>query len=167
MTYEITAADLQAAVDVVAETAEQSDAMEFERAAEVRLALLELKRAVAGAVGLIETQMINRLEDAPRRFGDKTYEVVDDGVYRAEHEAIFDKATEVARRRAINPDTGEVNTAKALEEFVYIVQSLYVSPSTTAKVGGIEGIGLDKRKVRRWEKKGRKLSIIEHHQAYE
>jgi hypothetical protein len=167
MMYEITAADIQAATDVVESVAELSDSMEFESAAEVRLALIDLKRVVAGALGLIETQMINRLEDAPRRFGDKTYEVVDDGVYRADHGVILDKAQEVARRRSVNPDTGEVNTVKALEEFAFLIGSLYLSPSTTAKVGGIEAVGLDKRKVRRWEKKGRKLSVVEHHQAYE
>jgi hypothetical protein len=161
---DVQAVDLQATCDVVALAGEQSDAMEFERAAEIRLALVELKRTVAATLGLIETQMINRLEDAPRRYGNSTYEVVNDGVYRAEHDLILAAAQEVARRRAINPDTGEVDTARALEEMGYLVQSLYVSPSTTAKVGGIEAVGLDKRKARRWENKGRKLSIIEHHQ---
>lgn len=163
MDDKIDAADVLAVVDVIGLAAEQSDSMEFERAADMRLALLDLKRTVADALGLIETQMINRLEDAPRRYGDKTYEVVDDGVYRAEHGKILDQAQKVAMRRAVNPDTGEVNVAKALEEFAFITQTLYVAPSTTAKVGGIEGIGLDKKAVRRWEKKKRKLSIIEHH----
>lgn len=162
----LSAADVQAMVDVVDTIAELSDSTEFELAAELRIELIELGKRVRSTVGLIETQMMNQLEDAPRRFGDRTYEVVDDGVQRADHDAIFDKAIVVSMRRAVNTETGEINTEKALQEMALIVQSLYVSPSTLAKVGGIEAIGLDKRKVRRWEKKGRKLSVVEHHQEF-
>jgi len=146
-------ADVLAAVDVLADIDERSDALTVEEGLALRQAVEQVAAACRRTIGMIDTQLVSILE-SPRTFNGVLYEVSNEGKWRPDHGAI-DAA--VIRAAAATPE-GELRSGRdAAETAVRVMRSLFVSPSTMPKTGGLEDLGLDKPDVAHFEKSGKKI----------
>lgn len=143
----ITTAEVAAMLDVLREVDETSDSMSIENAVRWHEAVTELKAKANETLGLIETQMVATLESPVVRNGTR-YEVVSNGKWRPDHEALHS----AVKRAAAADENGEIRTAHdAADHAITTMRGLFVAPSTMPKTGGLENLGLKKSDVARFE----------------
>jgi hypothetical protein len=156
-TRTVTAADILAAVDILDDVGESSDSLTVEDAVVLLQAVEEVMAAARRAVGLLNTQLVATLE-SPRQFGNKVYEIVNDGKWRPEHGAVK-AAVKIA---SVVDANGELrHPTDAVERCMSLLYALYVSPSQMPKVGGLDALGLDKADVAEFDRAGRKVRVTE------
>lgn len=152
-------ADLQAVGDVLDWVCEASDSMTVETAIEFSVALTALIAKARMAQSLCETAAKTMLDGQPALIGDTLYVEKATGKWRPDQSRI---RARVVGMSSCNPETGELVTApEAAERAVNFMYTLFVSPSTMPKVGGLDLLGLDKRDVADWEKTGSELSAVQ------
>lgn len=151
--------DIQAATDVVHEAREQADHMGFEDAVAQRRELIVLLAAVKEALAFTEMEMLRQVERAPRVSGGQTFVSAPDKVRTTNHELILDRMWKKALQDATDANDGHVEWELLGEAVREIVTSLYLSPSVSAKRGGLQWVGLDPRAVETETTRGRRLVI--------
>lgn len=138
---------------------EQADRFDFEDGAATRQALLDLIGEAQTAVSLLETTILGQLEASGSRQIDKLlFKRKPNRVERFRHDSIKAAVAKFARVAACDDD-GVVSPARAVDFAVQAMADLYVSPSTTAKTGGLSRVGLSKTDVTDLENKGYKLEV--------
>lgn len=152
-----TPADIYAALDVVVDIGEESDSVDFEEAVYLMDALDALKERTAEVIDLLKMQMLAKLEDGgPRDFGGRLFKAIDDKVKRFDHKEILRQAA----IQAFMDDNGEIRkTGDAVELLATTMMDLYLAPSSKAKVGVLDRLGIDRDDVIEVERKGRKVFI--------
>lgn len=150
-------ADIRSLADDVAVVAERSDSLAVKEAAEMMVALDVLASAVATAASLVRSRLVGLLAE-PVLIDGRCWSRKADGRWKPQQYRV---AESVVRRAAIaDTDTGELRSpTEAANEAVRLMQSLYVSPSTMPKTGGLEALGLAKRDVASWDQTGWKLDV--------
>lgn len=157
----ITQADILAASEVLHQLMEESDDMDFERAADIRLALGALILDAREALSLIEMEMVRQVEAAPRQVGRLNYMAVNKYKERDDHDAIEAHVVAAARLAAVDRDTGEIDAAAAARWAAHYMRKLYVSPSVQAKKGALDELEMDPREVRERQAVGRRLHVVD------
>lgn len=149
--------DVLAAMDVLEDIGEHSDAMDAETAVAFRAACEELRKKVLMTISLINVQLHQLLEGQPRQFNGKIYSVVKDGKWRPTQEAIR-KAVVTA---AATDDEGNVTaaTAEAAARAYDLAVALFVAPTTVPKVTGLKQLGLTMKDVAQWAHTGKKVEV--------
>jgi hypothetical protein len=156
-TRTVTAADILAAVDILDDVGESSDSLTVEDAVVLLQAVEEVMAAARRVVGLLNTQLVATLE-SPRQFGNRVYEVVNDGKWRPDHSAV---KAHVKQQSVVNVHGELRHPAEAVERCMALLYALYVSPSQMPKTGGLEELGLDKPDVAEFDRAGRKVRVTE------
>jgi hypothetical protein len=131
MNREVTVGDLLLTMDLIDELTEESDTLPLERAIQMRETLSLLASALKRAQSMIDTQVLNLLEQ-PTIVGERRYVPATKYAKRWGHYRI---AKMVADQAKVDRTTGEIRTvdeavAGALHQFIQI----YLSDSSEAKV---------------------------------
>jgi hypothetical protein len=156
----ITPADIRAAADVVRAAGESADSIGFEEAADLRVALLELDKATKDSLAVLSGELLRMVEAQPRRHDGRTYDRRPKRTWRFDHELIRHSITDIVCEA--NHETGEVpDVAGAVVEALELHADIYVSPSTTAKVGGLKKVGLEKKQAGTYENQGYELDVVD------
>lgn len=164
---EITAGDVLAAVDVLKALVEQvDDVPDMDTAGPLYQAVLAAKKQVGDALSLLSTRMTKLVDGQPVQVGDFVYMAKANNAWRFDHDAILAAARRLALENAYTED-GEIDPGLAVQHFERHVRALYISPSVTAKVGGLAGLHafdddkgkVDKRRAGEFEYKGKKLEV--------
>jgi len=156
----ITPADIQAAIDVVVAAGESADSIGFEEAADLRVALVELTNATKDSLALLSGELLRMVEAQPRRHDGRTYDRKPKRSWRFDHELIRRKITDLACES--DHKTGEVpDVAGAVTEALELHADIYVSASSTAKVGGLKKLGLEKKTAGTYENLGYELDVVD------
>ena len=135
-------ADIEAALDVITDLCEQADQISgVEEVMDVLEQLGLLAAAVRRAQSMVEAQAVSLLEQ-PVVISGRRYVKANEYKRRFEHERI---AKLVADQALVYSTTGEIRSARdAVAKAVALMQAIYVSPSTDAKVGALRhylGVG--------------------------
>jgi hypothetical protein len=157
----ITPADVLAAIDVLVQAQNESDDMPFETAIALREAVEELKRRSNETIGLLTMEMLRQVEAAAKTVDGVTYIAVNDSKDTWDHDQIEARVVATARLAALDKTTGEIDPAEAARQAAWLMRKIYVSPSTTAKVGALGELELDADDVRTRKTKGRKLHEVD------
>ena len=157
----ITAADILAALDVLFQAQEESDDMSFDLAIELRAASRELARQAKKTADLLEMEMLRQVEDGPKMVGTVNYFAVNDNKTTWDHDRIESDVVARAKEAALDRQTGEFVADEAARQAADMMRQIYVSPSTTAKMGALSDLGVDIPTVRQRERKGRKLHEVD------
>lgn len=157
----ITAADILAAIDVLEQAQEESDDIDFELAVNLRKACQILGKQSKKTADLLEMEMLRQVEAGSKEFGGIQYVAANDNKTTWDHDSIESWVVGAARTKAINTETGEIEADEAARQAAHWMRRVYVSASTTAKIGALGELGLDGEAVREREKKGRKLLEID------
>jgi hypothetical protein len=135
-----TSADLEAAIDVVDDIARDSEQLSVEDAVNALDALERLAAAIREAMSLVETQAVQQLEQ-PKVVNGRRYVRHDEYKRRFNH----DRIAKMVADRAIADRNGELlSTKDAVRNAANLMRKIYVSDSSTAKVGMIRhylGVG--------------------------
>lgn len=160
MNTEETVGDLAAlTAEIHDHITEQADKYDFEDGAATRQALLDLIAEAQAAVSLLQTTMLGQLEaSGSRQIGSLLFKRKPNRVDRFRHDTIKAAVAKFARTAACD-DNGEISPTKAVDFAVQAMADLFVSPSSTAKVGALDRIGLSKTEVIDQENKGYKLEV--------
>ena len=160
MNSEETIGDLEAlASEIHDRITEQADSYDFEDGAATRQALLDLIAEAKTAVSLLETTMLGQLEGSgSRQVGTLLFKRKPNRVDRFRHDTIKAAVAKFARTAACD-DNGEISPTRAVDFAVQAMADLFVSPSTGAKIGALDRIGLSKAAVIDQENKGYKLEV--------
>ena len=133
--------ELNAALAFVrGEITEHADDFDFDDAVAMQDSLLALKKGVDAAYGMLQGAMLKQLEEQPRQFGGRIFGKVKRYKKRHDHNVIANAVYHEARAKATDPETGEVDSIAAIKEAISIMQSIYVMPSSTAKVTPLKGV---------------------------
>lgn len=157
----ITMADIQAAIDVLDQLCEESDDIEFELAADLRIAVDQLKKGATTAITMLEMEMVRQVEGAPRQVGGLNYMAVNRYKERDDHDAIEARVVAAARLAAVDRETGDIDPAEAARWAAHWMRKLYVAPSDQAKKGVMDELELDPQEIRGREVVGRRLHIVD------
>lgn len=163
--YPIAPADVAAATDFLDQVADQSDSMEAETALDFRLELERLKKKCADVISDIDTQLKRVLEGNVERHGRRYYKSRKKTTVRFEHGKIAGRVIKVATEavqedfedmagRGMTPGEKLIATRTA-QRSVDLMQRLYVTDSTDAKIGALNSLGLSSdrknpKSVRTW-----------------
>lgn len=161
-----TPADIKAAGDVLVDVASEADNMGFEEATIMRESLFELRKQLGDAISFVESAMLRQCERAPKVIQ------LDDGRVltfinspakstKTDHNKVLARLYRMALDESTNPETGNVDWVKLGETVTDLVIGTYLSPSTTAKRGGLNALGISRRDVETSTTTGRKLNIHE------
>jgi hypothetical protein len=157
--------DLQATTSYVrGEVTEHADDFGFEEAVALVDELERIKRTVVEAIGMLDARKLQLLEGGSRQVGDRVFASIPDGKTRFDHSMIKANVIEqsvlhAAKNRA---DDGLKTIAQlAAETAVDRMLDIYVSPSTQAKVGGLDRVGVKKKEVANFEASGRKIQVVD------
>jgi hypothetical protein len=148
----ITPADIAAAADVVRAAGESADSIGFEEAAELRQALVALTMATKDSLALLNGELLRMVEAQPRRHDGITYDRRPKRAWRFDHELV--------RSRIVDAVAGTGNRSVVMDA-LDLHSAIYVSPSTIAKVGGLEKIGLTKKEAGTYENQGYELEVVD------
>ena len=148
----ITPADVAAAEDVIRAIGEMSDSIGFELAAELRQALCKLTNTTKDTMALLNTELLRQVEAQPRRHNGITYDRKPKRTWRFDHEMI--------RSRIVDAVCDSGNRGVAMDA-LDLHSAIYVSPSSTAKVGGLDKIGLAKKEAGTYENLGYELDVTD------
>jgi len=157
----ITPADILAAIDVLTQAQNESDDISFELGVELRAACKELARQSKVTSDLLEMELLRQVEDGPKQVGSVNYLAVNDNKMTFDHDRIESDVVTEARRRAVDEETGDIDPGEAARQAAYMMRQVYVSASSTAKIGALGDVGVDIPSVRTREKKGRKLLEVD------
>lgn len=165
MSEEIQANDIDAVTDLVKALCDQAENLDFQRAAMLRAALGRLKTAVGDARSFVERDMLRQVEKNPRVVTmpdgqELTFLSGKDKTATWNHELILDRAWKKAFQDSMDEADGTVDWDRLGQAIREIFTGLYLAPSTRAKSGGLEFIGLDQRAVVEEKVKGRKLIVM-------
>ena len=155
----MTIEDVLASCDVLRDVQEASDSMTPEECIEYRIACEAVARAAADAIALCNMQFIKMAEQDVVMDGRRFYVGRKKDRVRFDHDKIAGKVVTAAVDGAI----GAVTPAKAAAQAVDLMSKIYLSDSTTAKVGALAALGLNTDRdnptsVRTWEK-GEKIVV--------
>lgn len=155
--------DLQATVTYINDQiGQQADTFDFDEAAGLLEDLGRVIDTAKLARDLLTQELLRQLEAGDREFDGRRMHRKTKSVERYDHDYLAVGVHLIALNRAANHDTGETSAAKAAEEAVGMMRDLYLNPSTKAKIGVIERLGLDKRKARTYVATGDyELEILE------
>jgi hypothetical protein len=156
----VTKGDILAAIDVLTELINESDQLPVDEALAFHELLGQLQSETKRATGFINTTLKSQLEAGAKQLGDRVYAVKDDGVYQFRHDAI----SRAIRGRAIGLDleTGEMNdTQTAVDLAIQLMAEAYRMPSSKPKEGLLKKLGLTKRDVSSWTKRGKKIVVTD------
>lgn len=148
----ITPADLAAAEAVVRDAGESADSIGFEEAADLLQALDGLENAVKDTKALLRTELLRQVEKQPRRHNGITYDRRPKRTWIFDHEKI---------REAIARQFGVGQAYRSIVDALDAHAAVYISPSTTAKVGGLKKIGLDKKDAGSYRNDGYELDVVD------
>jgi hypothetical protein len=151
--------EIDAMCDVLHALEQECENVDFGEATEVRRALGRLITAGQNALSMLESDMVRQVEKHARTVNGVTYVRTPVKSATGDHSLILS----AAYKRALQDATREDGTVdwEALGEYVAdIVTSLYLSPSSNIKRGGLEFLGLDKSRVTTERIKGYKLGVI-------
>jgi hypothetical protein len=157
----ITQADILAACEVLSQLQEESDDIDFELAADLRLALQSLALDARETLGLIEMEMARQVEGAPRRAGAYNYMAVNKYRDRYDHDAIEARVVAAARLKALNRETGEIDPADAARWAAHLMRKMYVATADKPRKGAMDELELDVTEIREREAIGRRLHIVD------
>lgn len=157
----ITAADILAAIDVLEQAQEESDDIDFRLAVDLRKACQTLGRQAKRTADLLEMEMLRQVEGGAKDIDGIQYMAINDNKTTWDHDSIESWVVAVAREKSINKETGEIDVDEAARQGAHWMRRIYVSPSTTAKIGALGEMGLDGDTVRERETKGRKLYEVD------
>lgn len=160
-----TPADIQAAGQVVVDVQEESDHLGFEEAVIMREALLALKKQVTDAISLVESEMLRQCERAPKvvDFDGRTLTFINgpDKSVKTDHHRVLTALYQHALQLASDAEDGHVDWVALGHILEGLVIDTYLSPSTSAKAGGLSALGLGRRDVETATTTRRKLVIHE------
>lgn len=122
------------------EITEHADDFDFEDAAALQDVLLALKQASDTAWRMLQGRMIKQLEGVSHQYGGRSFTAVKRYKKTHDHGKIADAVYQEARRQATDPETGEVDSPTAIRQAISMMQSIYVAPSTNAKVTPLKGL---------------------------
>jgi len=155
---ELTIGDIDAMCDVLAQLEEISDSLDVDQAIAFKNAVGRVVAKAQSTLGLLRTQAITTISDAPDRavVRDGTvYAVKDTGKWRPDQNLI---RRVVASKAVASGDDGEMVSAfEAAARAVDMMYSLYVAPKDMPKATGLTSLGLEKSDVAHWEKTGTEL----------
>jgi hypothetical protein len=152
-------ADLSITVTYIRdEITEEAESFDFDEAIALRDACLAVKAEAETAISLIDTTLLGHLEAGAQQRGTRLYKRKRNVVERFRHDLIRAAVATWARKEACD-DNGEVSASKAVDNAVQAMVWLYVSPSTKAKIGALDGLGIERKTVSESEDKGWKLEI--------
>jgi hypothetical protein len=151
--------DLDACGDVFDWLAEHADELPPEKAIEMLEAAQNLQNKLKLAVDLLRSRALSTIEQ-PILIGRVAYSKKPQIKQRPDQTKIAGK---VVRLAVCDAETGEKldDTETVAERAVALMQSLYVSPSTVPKVGGIRNLGMTMQEVTREEHTGWELKRTE------
>lgn len=131
--------DLDAICDVLAQLYNEAEGMSAEQAISRLGDVNRVKAALAAAVSELETTAVRQME-GPILVGNVVWSKVRDVKRRPDHMKIDGRVVGLA---SVDRDTGELLSAMAAaEQAVGYMRSLYVSPATMPKAGGLKEVGL-------------------------
>lgn len=142
------------------EVTEQAETFDFDEAVALRDAALALKLECETAIGMIDTTMLTHLEAGARQLGSRLFKRKRNVVERFRHDLIKAAVARWARQQSCNDD-GEVSPALAVDHAVQAMASLYVSPSTKAKISALDAYGIERNTVSESDDKGWKMIVEE------
>ena len=154
----ISPADIRAAIDVLRQAQNESDDIDFDLAAELRLACQELGRTNRETISLLETEMLRQCEAGSKEHDGIVYIAVNNRKDIYDHDMIEARVVEMARERAVD-ENGVVNAAEAARQAAHLMRGAYVAPSTTARKGALEAMGVSDAVSK--QTKGRKLHEVD------
>lgn len=155
----ITPEDIEAAGDVVRDAREQADHLGFEEAVSQRRELLTLLQEVKDALAMTEQEILRQVERSPKVSGGQTFVSGTDKVRTTNHELVLDRMWKKALLEATDQEDGHVEWELLGEIVREAVTGLYLSPSVSAKRGGLQWVGLDPKAVESETVRGRKLIV--------
>jgi hypothetical protein len=141
--------DVKALDDVVNDITELSDSLKVDDAVAFRVALVAHQAKVKFAIDMLDAQLVKTLE-MPRTEGGWIHQV-----RRKKDKQRFDHAAiaRAIREEALLDDEGLLMTAReAVEEAVSMMQDVYISDSSKAKIGALKSIGIDRKDVETFER---------------
>jgi hypothetical protein len=151
--------DLEACGDVFDWLCENADGLSADNAIPLLEAAQQLQQKLKLAIDMLKAQALSGIEQ-PILVGSVAWSKKPSIKYRPDQTKIAKAVVAVA----IEPDhdTGEMRDAEtAAERAVRLMQTLYVSPSTVPKVGGVENLGLTMKDVTREDRTGWELKRTE------
>lgn len=151
----ITPADVAAAEDVVRAAGESADSIGFEEAADLLQAVERLETAVKDTKSLLRTELLRMVEAQPRRHDGITYDRKPKRRWTFDHELIRGTIV-MSMLDSYGPEVRD-----AVQRALDFHSGIYVSPSTTAKIGGLDKIGLGKKEAGRYENLGYELDVVD------
>jgi hypothetical protein len=158
---EITAADILAAIDVLRQAQDESDDIDFEVAVDLLAACRQLGREAKVTADLLQMEMLRQVEDAPKRVGTVNYMAVNDNTTTFDHDQIEAAVVAIAKEHLVDHETGEIDPVEVARQAAHWMRRVYVSPSSSAKIGVLGELDVDVDTVRQRTKKGRKLYEID------
>ncbi len=155
---EVTSTDIEPFGQMMSELADHSDTMSNEELDDAYRLLGQLKREVAGALATVEAEMLQRAQSDPFITKGVMNKASRKGKWRFDHQQIASRAMNLAK---VDTKTGEMRERDdALRTLQDLFADLYLSPSVTAKVGGLKRIGLEKKDAASFEHTGYDLERI-------
>ena len=155
-------ADLGATVDYLAGLRDAADQMGFEDATDIRDEAERVKKMAGDLVSFLEGAMMTHLEAGSREYGGRVWVRKRQFVDRHDHAALLGAVRDAAIRDAYDSGSGEVNPDKAMGRMLDWFRTLYLSPSTKAKVTvARDELGLDTKTFVSREDKGWKLDVVD------
>jgi hypothetical protein len=153
--------DLAATVDYIRDRlVERADSFDFEDAAALRDAALEVKAAADLAASLLETTIVGQLEAQPvRTVGNRLFKRKRRTAKRFDHEAIAASVGQYAQQAAVDKETGATSVDAAVVAALQAMRELYLSASTQAKTTKFDRYGVDVDEVVSYEDQGWRLEV--------
>lgn len=160
-----TPADIAAAGMVLDDVKEESDHLGFEEAVALREALLVLKKQTADTISFVESEMLRQCERAPKVVNIDgrmlTFINGPDRSVKTDHHQVMTVLYRHALRLATDDNDGHVDWGALGSILEGLVIDTYLSPSTTAKAGGLSALGLGRKDVETATVTRRKLVVHE------
>lgn len=146
--------DLQATVDYIKDrVTEQADSFDFEELVAASDALQAVFTTTCESLGIVKGEQIRQLESARTRVvGTRVFTRIPKRIERFDHDTI---------RRSVNTLAVEYSddVDAAVKKATGMMGALYVVPSSKAKIGTLDALGIDRREVSSKETTGWDLRV--------
>lgn len=144
-------------LDLLDDVIENSESHTVEQAVDARATILAVLSRCKDAIAMLDQHLIKTLESPIVREG-HLYEVKSKRErVRFDHGAIAGRVQTVALAWAVD-ENGEVSPLSAVQTAVQIMRDIYLSPSSTAKMGELDRYEID-RSVRTNEWGGKEVRV--------
>lgn len=148
--------DIMAMVDVLKDIADASDTLTVDEGVAVLEALTSLKQAVSQLSSLVDTQMVQILEQPQTRNG-KVYFRATKGKWRPDHQQI---KRIICERAGVDTSTGELQEREvAVRNAVDLAYEAFVSPASMPKAGLLNKLGVSKDSIADFERTGFEIRV--------